>query len=1049
MIVLHAQWSGSRLWLWAESIARLHAPAAEPDSHPFAAPTEDLARWHGPNATTEAISLRLPARDGRPEPSPRLAHAAGLAADDARDATPTLATFRVPALGLPPSALREFFASLEDRADSVSIGPSLAYLRAGFGLACHCLAQQRFVPGLFQRPGGVLLGQWQPWLADEATAERLAALIHAMPPAARAAVDGFAHDPWSMLEDFLVAATDAECRRVLAAEDMASGVRERDPSGDPPVFWLRGLLDADPAVDGPAATKTDLIRNVRRWIGGLEDRGASSTWRLLLRLNEPPENPLEAKSPPQGLQDPGDSLRWPLTFHLQSQEDPRVVVDAPDIWLLPTDAATVEGRRLDGPHELLLGELARAARIFPPLERALDDAEPVDLELSTRHAYEFLREIAGPLREQGFGVQAPEWWDRPSARLGARLKLVSDPAPASPSPGSQRRGLGLASVVSYSWDISLGGVTLSLDEFQKLAAQRSPLLRINGRWVEVRPEDVRAAHGFIKDNPGGEMSLGQAIRLAYAVDAKAEAVPIVGLEATGWVADFLGGVSKSQKLAIVAPPAGFHGSLRPYQLRGVSWLAFLESLGFGPCLADDMGLGKTIQVLALLAHERTPDEIARAGKPGPTLLVVPMSVVGNWQHEAKRFCPELRVLTHHGPERLAPDRLARAAADFDAVITTYALAHRDREALARVAWQRVVLDEAQYIKNAETKQAQAVRALPAATRLALTGTPVENRLGELWSIFDFLNPGYLGSPANFRKRFAVPVELRRDADRAKQLSDLVRPFLLRRLKSDPTVAADLPEKLETREYAHLTTEQAELYESIVRRMMTQVEDAEGIRRKGLVLAMLVKLKQACDHPSLVLGDHEPDAPTPPIAARSGKCIRLVEMLDEVIASGERALVFTQFRRMAELLAAMLRHDLDRDVLLFHGGTTATQRQALVERFQRADDAAPVMVVSLRAGGLGLNLTAATHVFHFDRWWNPAVENQATDRAHRIGQFRTVQVHKFVVRGTLEERIDAMIESKTELAKQVIGSGEAWLTELDTSQLRDILTLRRDAVDDGE
>ncbi|MFN0134465.1 MAG: DEAD/DEAH box helicase [Phycisphaerales bacterium] len=1051
MIVLHGQWSGGRLWLWAESLERLGMPSpsaadeAGPRGHPFSAPADELARdlvELAASGERGQVDLALPAREGRPVPSPRLAHAAGLAALDPDAPQPKLVSFRVPAVGLPPVALRDFFAALEDHAGAMTIGPSLVYLRAAFGLSCHCLSHQRFVPGLFQRPGGVLVGQWQPWLADEATADRTATLLAGMPAAARAAIDGFGHDPWAMLEDFLVASTDAECRRVFEAEDLAGAVRERDPANDPPVSWLRGLLAREPGVEVSAAVRADLIRNVRRWVGGLEDRGASSTWRLLFRLAEPREEAL-----PGNLEDPGEKVRWPLTFHLQSQEDPRVVVDASDIWILPTDSATIEGRRLEGPHELMLGELARAARIYPPLERALDDSEPVDIELSTRNAYTFLREVAPPLREQGFGVQAPEWWDQPSARLGARLKLATDATPSSGSPDAPRRGMGLASVVSYSWDISLGGATLTLEEFQRLAAQRSPLLRVNGRWVEVRPEDVRAAAGFINDNPGGEMSLGEAIRLAYAVDARAESVPIVGLEATGWVGDFLAGLGKSQKMPMIASPPGFHGSLRPYQLRGVSWLAFLESLGFGPCLADDMGLGKTIQVLALLAHEREAETIGRLGKPGPTLLIVPMSVVGNWMHEARRFCPALRIVMHHGPERAMGESLARASSEADAVITTYALAHRDREALAQVAWQRVVLDEAQYIKNPETKQAQAVRSIPAATRVALTGTPVENRLGELWSILDFLNPGYLGSPVSFRKRFAVPVELRRDADRAKQLSDLVRPFLLRRLKSDPTVAADLPEKLETREYCHLTSEQAELYESIIRRMMAQVEDAEGIRRKGLVLAMLVKLKQVCNHPSLVLADHAADSPTPPIAARSGKCIRLGEMLEEVVASGERALVFTQFRRMAELLAAMLRHDLDREVLLFHGGTPAAQRQALVERFQRADGTAPVMVVSLRAGGLGLNLTAATHVFHFDRWWNPAVENQATDRAHRIGQFRTVHVHKFVVRGTLEERIDAMIESKTDLARQVIGSGEAWLTELDTIQLRDILTLRRDAVGD--
>ena len=424
-----------------------------------------------------------------------------------------------------------------------------------------------------------------------------------------------------------------------------------------------------------------------------------------------------------------------------------------------------------------------------------------------------------------------------------------------------------------------------------------------------------------------------------------------------------------------------------------------------------------------------------------------MSVVGNWMHETKRFCPTLRMHVHHGVDRPVGDAFIEKATAADLVITTYALAHRDRETIERVPWHRIVLDEAQYIKNPQAKQTQAVRSLAADRRIALTGTPVENRLSELWSIMDFLNPGYLGGPTTFRTRFAVPVERYRDGRRAEQLRGLVRPFILRRLKTDPTVVADLPEKIESREYCHLTSEQATLYEQCVKRMLAEVERSEGIQRRGLVLATLIKLKQICNHPSQMLKDADGNV----ALGRSGKCIRLVEMLSEVLAEGDRALVFTQFRQMGNILVQMLRRELGRDILFLHGGTPQKQRTAMVESFQSEKNTKhPVLVVSLKAGGVGLNLTNATHVFHFDRWWNPAVENQATDRAYRIGQTRTVQVHKFVVRGTLEERIDEMIEKKTELAEQIIGAGERWLTDLSTEDLRDILTLRQDAVgDEGE
>ena len=571
---------------------------------------------------------------------------------------------------------------------------------------------------------------------------------------------------------------------------------------------------------------------------------------------------------------------------------------------------------------------------------------------------------------------------------------------------------------------------------------------------------------FIRENPGGRMEVGRALRLAYSSDAGETGIPILGMDATGWVATVFGDAKSNEKLPLLESPRGFIGTLRPYQIKGLSWLAFLDRFGLGSCLADDMGLGKTIQLLALLAHERailSPD----APRLAPTLLIVPMSVVSNWVHEAKRFTPGLKVLVQHGAERKTGEALLNAAMAHDMVITTYALAHRDRESLAAIGWTRVVLDEAQNIKNPSAKQTRAIHAIDAPRRIALTGTPVENRLTELWSIMDFLNPAYLGSGGEFRRKFALPIERYHDKHRAQQLRGLVQPFVLRRLKSDPAVITDLPEKVESREYCYLTQEQATLYQTVVNDMLSAAERAEGIQRRGLVLAGLIKLKQMCNHPAHFLkeaaagtSDQTSSPPQTLAPSRSGKCQRLVEMLQEVVAAGDKALVFTQFRQMGHLLQAMLRKTLDRDVLFLHGGSSAAQRPQLIDEFQGQgrwakttgkdrSSGPPVLLLSLKAGGVGLNLTAANHVFHFDRWWNPAVEAQATDRAYRIGQTRTVQVHKFVVSGTLEERIDQMIEEKTALASEIIGSGEDWLTEMSTGQLRDLLTLRADAVGDDE
>jgi SNF2 family DNA or RNA helicase len=1155
-LVLHANWSDSRLWFWGESAdlwsrvappdqtgdtdlddddaasaafsppsapappgpppaalahPELHArPSADGSLHPFAATHASLREVLEPAGVPSAQGdpeLRLPAAAGLPVPSTRLLHLVGHMAD--LSVGSALAAVRVPALAVDPPDVLRALDELESWRDEgtapygVALGSSIDFWIAAARLARHLLAQERFVPGLRQDLSGDLRGLWQPWVSDARTAERVALLLSAMPPIARAAADDLNHQPWPILESFLASIVDAQCRQALIREDMEDSVREKDPAADAQVAWLRGLLGPRDEVPARGSARTEMIKQIRRWISGLEDRGVSSAWRLCLKLSEPLDAAVLGD-----MEDPGENIAWPLTFHLQSQENPRILVDASDIWMLPGDALTIEGKRLEGPQELLLAELGRASRLFPLLERALHESEPADLPLNTRQAYQFLRELRPILLEQGFGVIAPEWWDQPTARLGARLKLTSDSlemilGQQGPGVTPTTTRMGLAALVGYTWDIAIGGATLSLAEFEKLASKRTPLVRINGRWVEIRPDDVKAAIKFIQENPGGTMEVGDAIRLAYGSDARLTGIPIVGLEATGWVSMFFGDAAENQTIPIIEPPPGFHGSLRPYQIRGVSWMAFLERFGFGPCLADDMGLGKTIQLLALMAFERngcsstaapadapgTPPPAAAPASPAPapggglgatpgttqngqgwsrlsaevladaaaasaasgrvlpTLLVVPMSVVGNWIHEARRFCPEMKLLLHHGMERLQGDAFLQAAADSDAVITTYALAHRDRDLLQRMTWQRVVLDEAQYVKNPTTKQSQAVRGLNSNSRVALTGTPVENRLSELWSILDFLNPGYLGPAATFRKRFSVPIERYRDAGRLSQLRALVKPFILRRLKTDPGVAADLPEKLEMREYSPLTTEQAELYETVVNRMLGEVEAAEGMQRRGLVLSTLIKLKQICNHPSQYLRDHAADSAEPPQIYRSGKCVRLVELLEQALDNGDQALIFTQFRQMGALLASMLRHRLEREVLFFHGGTPQAARVQMVDRFQNDGAAAPILIVSLKAGGVGLNLTAATHVFHFDRWWNPAVENQATDRAHRIGQFRTVQVHKFVVRGTLEERIDEMIEQKTELAENIIGSGEAWLTELSTDQLRDMLTLRRDAVGD--
>jgi len=619
---------------------------------------------------------------------------------------------------------------------------------------------------------------------------------------------------------------------------------------------------------------------------------------------------------------------------------------------------------------------------------------------------------------------------------------------------------GLDGLCAYQWRIAVGDAMLTLAELRELAALKLPLVMARGRWVVLRPEDVEAALAFFEHRaeqgqaPAGEL-IRESLGLGAAGKAKAGSLD-VGIRAGGWLKELLS-TNGDRKLQTIPTPVGFTGELRPYQQRGLAWLSFLSSLGLGACLADDMGLGKTVQLLALLLAEREHAERrahgprsegsirrtatrARRKRLSPTLLICPMSVAGNWEREAQRFAPALRVHVHHGRERLAGKQFARAARSSDLVITTYALATRDRETLAAIQWERVALDEAQNIKTIDTKQTRAIRSLPGRHRVALTGTPVENRLSELHSIMDFLNPGLLGGSETFKRCYARPIERYRDEHATARLREATGPFILRRLKTDKRIIGDLPEKIEMRVDCNLTKEQASLYEAVVEEMLQKAAQVEGIERSGVILAALIKLKQVCNHPAHLLKDRSE------LDGRSGKLARLEEILAEALAEGDRALCFTQFTEFGHMLRAHLQERLGREVMFLHGGTPKSARDEMVQRFQ-SEEGPAVFVLSLKAGGTGLNLTAANHVVHFDRWWNPAVEDQATDRAFRIGQRKNVQVRKLTCVGTLEERVDTLISRKKDLADRIVGTGEAWITELDTAQLRELVTLSPDAVAD--
>jgi hypothetical protein len=900
-------------------------------------------------------------------------------------------------------------AALED------LPPSMALWCLASKVALDLVVRERVVPRVARSAGGTE-ARWGAALAAAEDAAHAVALARAMPPAAYAAPVGPGRtDVWTpeaVLREFLDAAVDAVVR-----EEAAPPKRAKVPPW--PERWAQALSSSDARFEPAGFAERSLADALADWAEPA--RGSRDRLRACFRLELPPA---------------GED-RFALRYLLQSPDDPSLFVTAEEAWKTSGRKLSKLGRAFRDPQESLLRALGLAARLFPPIEASLSGPRPEHVDLDPQGAWGFLGEGAPALSEAGFGVIVPsELTAAGRRRLRLRMRVGGSPAVAGAVAGSA--GLGLSSVLSFEWQAAIGDEALTRTELAALARQKSPLVRHRGVWVAVDPRELAEIRKRLAGGPGHvgarealQGALGGEIRVG---DLSAAVV------ATGELARVL------ERLQAGAPkeapaPRGLCATLRPYQGRGLAWLRAMASLGLGACLADDMGLGKTLQVLAFLlarSHEAPGDD-------RPALIVAPTSVVGNWEREAARFAPELSVVRQYGPLRARRvEEIPRGAATV--VLTSYALLRRDAALLAAVDWSTAVLDEAQNVKNAVAATARAARALRAEHRFALTGTPVENRLAELWSILEFANPGLLGPLETFKRQYAVPIERYGNDEAALRLRRIAGPFLLRRVKSDPAILPDLPPKNEMKVICSLTREQASLYQAVVDEEMRRISEASGIERRGRVLALLTFLKQICNHPAQYLGE------SGPIARRSGKLARVAEMLEEALAAGDKALVFTQYREMGELLLAHLAEALGAEVLFLHGGTPRAAREKMIRRFEEEPRGPRVFVLSMKAGGTGLNLTAASHVFHFDRWWNPAVEDQATDRAHRIGQKRAVQVHKLVCAGTVEEKIAELLEDKRALAAKVVGTGERWVTELGDAELRELFALSGDAVvtsDDAE
>jgi SNF2 family DNA or RNA helicase len=919
----------------------------------------------------------------------------------------TLSPFSIASMQLGPKETVDFLAATFGQRlirPGLMVAPDVQFWVAALRFAGGLVARQQFLPDL-DEVDGEFAASWTP-VYPGIEGHRLAALAAAMPASARAIT----------FEDKAAPATPA--RIVLDAfvswmlDDLIRGSYNggKPPRGKSPhERWLYALASEDGLVEGYPDILERISKQVRQWRRPVA-LTADAPFRLCFRLEEPSEL----------------GSAWTVRYLVQSVDNPDNVLRAEQIGT---------GERLVGVTrqptlEFLLTSLTQATSIVPRIESSLRASVPTGFEVDTNGAYEFLNQKAVALEQGGFAVELPKWWSRDGTRARLSVKAIVD-SPEKPPKG----GLSLNWILNFDWRIAVAGELATRDELLELQRLRSPLVKVHGQWAHVTPDEIDYSLEFWRRNASGTATVREIIQMSLGNYHSNHELPIEGVVATGWVRDLLDQLEGRKVFEELKPPKGFKGTLRPYQIRGYSWLKFLRKWGLGACLADDMGLGKTIQTLALLQLDK------EEGTTMPTLLICPTSVAGNWHKEAARFTPQLKVLVHHGVNRLKGDEFTRQMHKYHLVITSYGILQRDLEYFKQVTWSGAILDEAQNIKNPDTRQAKSVRALVSDYRIALTGTPVENNVGELWSVMEFLNPGFLGTREQFRRNYFLPIQTNRDNDAANHLKRLTSPFLLRRLKTDTKIIADLPEKFENKVYCTLTREQVEMYQQVLKDAHSKIEFADGMARRGAILATLSKLKQVCNHPAHFLGDGSP------VVDRSGKLTRLTEMVEEVLVSGDRALVFTQFTEMGGILQKHLQDSFGDEVLYLHGGTPMRQREMMVERFQKSPNGPRVFILSLKAGGTGLNLTRANHVFHYDRWWNPAVEDQATDRAFRIGQLRNVQVHKFLCVGTLEERIDEMIESKKSIVNEVIGTGEGWITELSNEELKNVFALSAEALDE--
>jgi len=917
------------------------------------------------------------------------------------------------------------------------ISSSLKIWSLAAKLALELVARGQIMPTLEPRSKDSFKALWRVSLWTNLDRQRFLKLAQAMPLAGYAIPykdkkEGTSLSIYSskiILQEFLNEAADTLVRESFRT------IKERNQEFLPEFYndtwdirFITSLVSSDSTFYVKGFSERHIPETLEKWLKPVTTPRKAENYRICFRLDTPSDGEIGNKC-------------WRINYLLQAVDDLSLLISAEKVWKTSSRELKFLNRTFKEPQEKILTGLAEASRIFPPLIESLKVARPSSVNIDVNEVWNFISESAPILQQSGFGIILPEEFTQAGQRrIKARIRIGSKSSKKeSPIEGTGK--FSLPSLVNYQWEVALGKETLSISEFKRIAAFKQPLVHWRGHWVIVDPEEITKVKKLFDKTISGKLRIQEALAAALLerkedsdLQTSVEVIPTGNMKA-------LIDVFKSRKsLKPILTPRTFRGKLRHYQKKGLIWLTNLTKFGFGACLADDMGLGKTIQVIAWLLYKKKEN----LADPYPTLIICPTSVLGNWEREIERFAPSLPVIRHHGLNRARSKKsLEENFLPYAIVLTTYALARRDREFLSEIEWANVILDEAQNIKNPFSQQARAIRHFKAKYRVALTGTPIENRLSELWSIFEFLNPGFLGSLKNFKTKIALPIERYKDLEATSKLKKLSGPFLLRRVKTDKSIISDLPEKNEMKVFCTLTKEQATLYQALLNETIEKIEKEEGIKRRGIVLSLIMSLKQICNHPSLYLKE------SGPLPGRSGKLERLSEMCEEVVEGGDRALIFTQFREMGYLLVHYLEKKIGIQVPFLHGGVPSKKREEMIRSFQEKENSSPIFLLSLRAGGTGLNLTRANFVFHFDRWWNPAVENQATDRTFRIGQKRNVQVYKMVCLGTMEEKIDKMLEEKSELLERVVSTGEKWITEMSNDELYEVLSLSREATVDLE